>query len=106
MSHIDVIGLQIHYRETGEGPPIVMVHGSSGNSRNWALTAPALRDRFRCVSIDLPGHGLSDRPADAAVYTLPAMAETVIVAMRTLGIDSATVMGHSMGGVVAGYVVL
>jgi pimeloyl-ACP methyl ester carboxylesterase len=106
MPYAKVNGLQIHYRDTGEGPGIVMVHGYTGNSRNWALTVPALRDRFRCVSVDLPGHGLSDRPADAAVYTLPAMAETVVVAMRTLGIDSATVMGHSMGGMVAGYVVL
>jgi len=106
MPHIDVNGLQIHYREIGEGPPIVMVHGYTGNSRNWALTVPALRDRFRCVSIDLPGHGLSDRPADAAAYSLPAMAETVFGAMRALGVGPACVMGHSMGGMVSQFVVL
>lgn len=106
MPHINVKGLQIHYREIGEGPPIVMVHGYTGNSRNWALTVPALRDRFRCVSIDLPGHGLSDRPADAAVYSLPAMAETVFGAMRALGVHSSCLMGHSMGGMVSQYVVL
>ena len=49
-------GLEIHYRERGEGFPVVLVHGFTGNSRNWALTVPVLTRTFRTISVDLRGH--------------------------------------------------
>jgi 3-oxoadipate enol-lactonase len=107
MPHVDVDGLKLNYRDTGgDNPVVVLIHGYTGNVRNWALNIPVLRETYRCVSFDLPGHGESDRPEDAAVYDLEAMSERVVGAMKTLGIERATVMGHSMGGMVSEYIAI
>ncbi|MEO8458533.1 MAG: alpha/beta hydrolase [Chloroflexota bacterium] len=105
MPHVDVDGLKLNYRDTsGDNPAIVLIHGYTGNTRNWALNIPALREKYRCVSFDLPGHGESDRSEDATVYSLEAMSERVVGAMKALDIERATLMGHSMGGMVSGYI--
>lgn len=107
MPEVTVNGLKINHRDTGgEGPPIVLVHGFTGNVRNWALNIPALRDRFRCVSLDLPGHGLSARPAEMEAYELPKMARVVWGAIKALGLERPVLMGHSMGGMISQYVAL
>jgi 2-succinyl-6-hydroxy-2,4-cyclohexadiene-1-carboxylate synthase len=96
-----VNGIEIHYREAGEGFPIVLVHGFTGNSRNWALTVPALRERFRTVSVDLRGHGLSAKPTGEGDYTAELMASDVRALLGQLGISECYLVGHSMGGMVA-----
>ena len=62
MATATINGLEIHYREKGAGFPVVLVHGFTGNSRNWALTVPVLTRQFRTISVDLRGHGHSARP--------------------------------------------
>lgn len=107
MAEVTVNGLKINYRDTGgSGPPVVLVHGFTGNVRNWALTVPAIRDRFRCVSLDLPGHGLSGKPTDAPSYELSKMAEVVWGAIQALGLEKPVLMGHSMGGMISQLVLL
>lgn len=107
MAELNVNGLKINYRDTGgDGPPIVLVHGFTGNVRNWALTVPAIRDRFRCVSFDLPGHGLSDKPTDSAAYELTRMAEVVWRAVQALHLEKPVLMGHSMGGMISQLIAL
>src|SRR5262249_6756735 len=107
MPQVEVDGLKLSYRDTaGDGPTAVFVHGYTGNVRNWALNVRALREKYRCVSLDLPGHGESDRPGDHAVYGLEAVAERVAGAIRALGLQKVTLVGHSMGGMVSEYVAL
>lgn len=107
MSEVSVNGLKINYRDTGgDGPPVVLIHGFTGNVRNWALTVTAIRERFRCVSFDLPGHGLSDKPTDRTAYELPRLAKVVWGAIEALGIEKPILMGHSMGGMIAQLVAL
>lgn len=53
-------GKKLSYREEGDGPPLVLVHGSPGEGRSWARVASHLKDRFRVVCPDLPGAGRSD----------------------------------------------
>jgi 3-oxoadipate enol-lactonase len=101
-----VNGIEVHYRETGEGFPIVLVHGYTGNSRNWALTVPALRERFRTISVDLRGHGLSGRPASEEAYGLETMASDVYELLRALEVSDCVLAGHSMGGMVSQLLVL
>ena len=96
-----VNGIEMHYREAGEGFPVVLVHGFTGNARNWALTVPALRERFRTVSVDLRGHGLSAKPTEEEDYSADLMASDVHVLLGQLGISECYLMGHSMGGMVA-----
>src|SRR4029453_14004936 len=101
-----VNGIEVHYRETGEGFPIVLVHGYTGNSRNWALTVPALRERFRTISVDLRGHGLSGRPASEEAYGLETIASDVYELLRALEVSDCVLAGHSMGGMVSQLLVL
>ena len=99
-------GIDLHYREAGEGFPVVLVHGFTGNSRNWALTVPVVRERFRTVSVDLPGHGLSEKPTASDAYTGERMSDDVHGLIRYLGIEECYLVGHSMGGMVAQHLVL
>jgi 2-succinyl-6-hydroxy-2,4-cyclohexadiene-1-carboxylate synthase len=101
MPTVSVNGLDLHYRDVGTGYPVVLVHGFTGNTRNWALTVPALRERFRCVSVDLRGHGRSARPAEREEYALEVMAGDVVGLLEQLGIRECYLVGHSMGGMVA-----
>ncbi|WP_415914075.1 alpha/beta fold hydrolase [Paraburkholderia sp. J12] len=98
---IDIGGDRIHYVERGEGPPIVFVHGLSGQMRNFAyLPIDALARHHRVILIDRPGTGYSTRgPRSAAnVY---AQAETVVRFFAALGLDKPVLVGHSLGGAVA-----
>jgi len=106
MSIATIDGIELHYREAGEGFPVVLVHGFTGNLRNWALTVPALRERFRTVSVDLPGHGLSEKPTASGAYTGEQMSDDVHGLIRHLGIEECYLVGHSMGGMVAQHLVL
>jgi 3-oxoadipate enol-lactonase len=101
-----VNGIEIHYRETGKGFPIVFVHGYTGNSRNWALTVPALREEFRTISVDLRGHGLSGRPESEDDYALETMASDVYELLKALDVSECVLVGHSMGGMVSQLLVL
>jgi pimeloyl-ACP methyl ester carboxylesterase len=106
MPRAPVNGLELNYREKGEGQPVFLLHGYTGNLRNWALQVPVLTREYRMVSIDHRGHGESDRPAEAAGYTLPQMADDAHDVLDHLGIDECILVGHSMGGAIAQHLVL
>jgi pimeloyl-ACP methyl ester carboxylesterase len=75
------------------------VHGWGCSVYSYRRLMPMLAEAgMRAVAIDLPGHGLSDKPGDAALYTLDAQTECVLAAMRELEISRAILVGHSMGG--------
>jgi pimeloyl-ACP methyl ester carboxylesterase len=99
-------GVDIYYRDIGSGFPVVFLHGYTGNSRNWALTVPALSDRFRCISPDHRGHGLSGKPHSPGAYSLEEMADDVYMLLHSLGVHECYLVGHSMGGMIAQYVAL
>ena len=102
----NVNGIDVHYRDTGEGFPVVLVHGYTGNARNWALTAAALAERFRVISVDLRGHGLSAKPVGAAEYALEMMASDVYELSKSLEVGECVLVGHSMGGMVSQLLIL
>ena len=106
MPQATVNGIEINYRETGQGFPVVLIHGYTGNSRNWALTVPALRDSFRTISVDVRGHGLSGRPESEDAYALELMASDVYELLKALDIAECVLVGHSMGGMVSQLLVL
>jgi len=106
MPHANVNGIDIHYRETGEGFPAILTHGYTGNSRNWALTVPALRESFRTISVDLRGHGHSEKPSSEDEYALEVMASDVYELLRALDVTECALVGHSMGGMVSQLLVL
>ncbi len=106
MPQATVNGIDIYYRQSGDGFPIVLIHGNIGNSRNWALTVPALTPHYRTVSVDLRGHGLSGKPTRREDYTAELLAGDVHGVMRQLDIAECYLVGHSMGGMVAQQIAL
>ncbi len=84
-----------------DGPPIVLVHGWGSSVYSFSDTIPALtRGGYRALALDLPGFGLSDKPAAPDVYTTQGVARAVLQAATALGVDRFTFLGHSMGGAV------
>lgn len=102
----EINGIEIHYREGGEGYPVILLHGFTGNLRSWALQIPALTRKFRTVSIDHRGHGHSQKPTRPEDYSLEQMMEDAFGLLEHLGIKECYVVGHSMGGMVAQHLVL
>ncbi len=101
MPHISVNGLDIHYKEKGAGFPVVLIHGYTGSLRNWTLQMPLLTRKYRSVSLDLRGHGLSGKPTRPDDYSLELMAADVHGLLQALDISECYLAGHSMGGMVA-----
>ena len=89
----------VAYVEFGKGLPIVLIHGFPCDHRAWLDVANLLAKKCRVVLIDLPGFGGSDLLPGPG--TMAAFANTIDVVMQELGIDSAFIAGHSMGGYVA-----
>lgn len=88
---------RLSYRDTGQGPPIVFLHGLLGNARSWAWQFHLLSNRFRVIAWDAPGYGQSD----VVDQSLDAFAETLWEFLNHLKCDKVNLVGHSMGGVVA-----
>ena len=91
--------LNLAFEQTGRGWPVVFVHGWGDSSAVWRETVASLSADFRCITLDLPGHG--DSPAGQGLWSIKKMARPVQTLMGALGITAATFVGHSMGGVVA-----
>ena len=97
---VTVNGARVHYKTSGSGPDIVLIHGASGNLREWEFgLRSALEARFTVTAFDRPGHGYSD--ALAGGDHLAAQAEHLRAACAALGIRTPVLVGHSYGGSVA-----
>lgn len=90
-------GHRLRYYEWGRpGPTVILLHGSSGYGLMWEWTAEQLGDRFHVFAPDQRGHGDSDRPDGA--YSAEEYAQDLHEFMRALGLGTAIVGGHSLGG--------
>ena len=90
--------MQLHFKQLGQGEPLVLLHGLFGSSDNWFGVAPKLAEKFHVFIPDLRNHGQSPHH-DEMDY--PLMAADVEKFFTTQKIESASVIGHSMGGKVA-----
>jgi non-heme chloroperoxidase len=99
-------GQALHVREWGrpEGPPVLFIHGWSGNHMCWThQVESALVDEFRLVAMDLRGHGMSDRSLDASQYQDARLwAADVAAVIGQLELARPTLVGWSYGGFVIG----
>ncbi len=98
-------GLSLYYRETGDPdhPPLLLLHGLFGASGNWMGVAKRLQNDFRLILPDLRNHG---RSPHHAVMDYPAMVGDLLALLDRLGLDSASLLGHSMGGKAAMWLAL
>lgn len=100
MPYQSVNGIRLRYESWGVGEaPLLLLHGLGSSADDWFLQLPAFAPHYRCVAVDLRGHGLSDKPAGA--YSMPLFAADVAGLLRALGEAPAHVLGLSLGGMVA-----
>jgi pimeloyl-ACP methyl ester carboxylesterase len=84
----------------GEGEPVICIHGLGGTKASFMPTLAALAPSYRVIAIDLPGFGDSDKPLGAR-YDSAYFADATLALLDQLGLDSARLIGNSMGGRVA-----
>jgi pimeloyl-ACP methyl ester carboxylesterase len=92
-------GRRAVYRIAGSGPPVVLIHGMLNSSSHWQSVALELARDHTVLAPDLIGHG--DSAAPRGDYSLGAHAASIRDLMTAIGIDRATIVGHSLGGGVA-----
>ena len=102
---VEIAGQRVSYLETpgsGDGRAVIFVHGNSASARTWLpVLESGFGQRFRCLALDLPGHGQSGPAADPAAYSLPGYAAVLSGFARVLGAADAVVVGWSLGGHIA-----
>jgi len=94
-------GTRIHYEVTGRpgATPILMIQGLGASKNAWNLQRIAMATRFRSISLDNRGAGRSDKPTQP--FTLEQMADDAIAVLDAAGVETAHVVGASMGGVIS-----
>ena len=92
-------GLNLYYEEQGTGEPLLFIHGLGSSGLDWELQAAAFSPQYRVITLDLRGHGRSDKPAGP--YTMSQFAGDAAALLQSLSITSAHVVGLSLGGGVA-----
>lgn len=98
---LDVDGVQVHAHVAGSGPDLVLIHGSSGNLRDFSYGMHSLlANRYRVITFDRPGLGYTD-PITPSGASLTQQAAVLAAAARMLGARRPIVMGQSLGGAVA-----
>jgi pimeloyl-ACP methyl ester carboxylesterase len=98
-SSVALHGRQLAYVTGGEGPAVFLIHGIGGDWHTWEPVLEGLARRHRVVAVDLPGHGSSSK--SAGDYSLGALANALRDLGGSLGIERATMVGHSLGGGIA-----
>src|SRR5262245_11447106 len=102
MSRVDVDGVGIEYQVTGQGRPVVLLHGFPDSARLWRHQVPELAGAgFQVIVPDLRGYGRSGKPKAVDAYSLPLLAGDVLAILGELGIARAHVVGHDWGAALA-----
>jgi 3-oxoadipate enol-lactonase len=94
----DIDGNTLHYVSTGTGPPVVFVHGLGGSSSIWYGTIQAMKQHHHCIALDLRGHG---RSQGRGRFSIEGWAADVQKLIRHLELPAVTLVGHSLGSLVA-----
>jgi magnesium chelatase accessory protein len=94
-------GLRWHVQVMGEGPAVLLLHGTGASVHSFRALAPMLAPHFTVVAPDLPGHGFTESPASASGFTLPGVANGVTALLRELAVQPVLAAGHSAGAAVA-----
>jgi pimeloyl-ACP methyl ester carboxylesterase len=93
---IEVDGAKVHYTNYGKGETaLFFVHGWACDETVWQEQAPVLAEKMRVITVDLPGHGQSDKPH--IVYTMDLYARAIDAVLRETNVHSVVLVGHSNG---------
>jgi pimeloyl-ACP methyl ester carboxylesterase len=96
---IDAGGVRTRVLEVGAGDPVIFLHGTGGHAETFTRNLGPLSEYYRALSIDMIGHGYTDRPP--VTYTMDVFADHVIAVMDAYGLQTSVIAGESLGGGVA-----
>jgi len=99
MPKIQLAGIHLYYESTGDGPPLLFIHGLGSSARDWELQTPYFSRTYQVITCDLRGHGQSDKPPGP--YSIALFAADLAGLLRALALPPAHVVGISLGGGVA-----
>lgn len=96
----DYQGIKINYYEAGQGQPLILLHGFGANAYTWRLLGPNLAEENKVFTIDLKGHGFSDKPQDGK-YAVSDQADMLAAFIKDRHLQGVVLVGNSMGGAIA-----
>ena len=97
----EAAGVELHYREQGSGPPVLLIHGLASDAQAWDPTATRLAAGARVIAYDRRGYGASGEPESYERTTVYEQAEDAAALLRTLEATPAVVAGDGFGALVA-----
>ncbi len=98
MGLVAVNGIKLNVDVKGQGLPIFMLHGFTGDTTTWHSLAGSLSEQYTTILVDLIGHGNSDAPEDPSRYSMGRCVYDLLALADHLGIEEAVWIGYSMGG--------
>ncbi len=99
MPYCSTNGINLFYQEQGKGEPLLLLHGLGSSSKDWKAQADAFAKSYRVITIDIRGHGLSDKPEGP--YSIPLYASDIRNLLDHLNIERFNLVGFSMGGMIS-----
>lgn len=91
-------GVNYNVRIVGQGEPLLLLHGFTGSIENWETLIVDLEKKFKCVLVDIIGHGETDSPSNYERYSIEKVAKDITVILDSLHFKKVNVLGYSMGG--------
>lgn len=91
-------GLNYHIEGCGEGFPLLLLHGFTGDSSTWTPFCSQWRNRFKLIIPDIIGHGKTSAPEELSRYEIESAANDLVGILDKMGIEKADILGYSMGG--------
>jgi 3-oxoadipate enol-lactonase len=99
MANVTINNINLYYEEHGDGDPLVFIHGLGSSTQDWESQVSDFSKSYKVVTLDLRGHGRTDKPAGP--YFIPMMASDLAGLFQSLRLPPAHVVGLSLGGAVA-----
>lgn len=97
---LDLMGMPVHYRRAGQGPVLLLLHGTGATLHTWEDWTAELRDSFEVISVTLPAFGLTGPHPDSD-YSIPAYVDFLEAFAKKLGLKQFHLAGNSLGGLIA-----
>lgn len=94
----DVNGVLYHFEIIGNGPPLLLLHGFTGDLRQWQPFIQEWQKIFTCIAVDIIGHGQTKAPDDVTYFQMDGVADQIVGLLHSINVENVNIVGYSMGG--------